>query len=196
VSHRRDLPLAATPLLFSIQQATEGMLWLTLPNTTVGATPAILTIAYLVFAHALWPVLAPMAVLLVEPDRSRRGPMWACLALGLGVACYLSWRLIIGAPTAQLMHDHIVYSTGQADHPLVVGLVYLAATGVPLLLSSSRTITILGIIVLIGSGVAYMFFWRAFQSVWCFFAAAGSFVILGHFYAVRRANRDPVAYAS
>jgi len=31
-------------------------------------------------------------------------------------------------------------------------------------------------------------FWEAFLSVWCFFAAAASAAILGHFVSVRRAN--------
>ncbi len=39
---------------------------------------------------------------------------------------------------------------------------------------------------LIGSLVAYIFYWEAFQSVWCYFAAAGSLVILGHFEWSRR----------
>ena len=39
---------------------------------------------------------------------------------------------------------------------------------------------------LTGSLVAYLFYWQAFQSVWCFFAAGGSVVILGHFEHSRR----------
>jgi hypothetical protein len=38
----------------------------------------------------------------------------------------------------------------------------------------------------VGSIVAYAFYWEAFLSVWCFFAAAGSVVILAHFEHARR----------
>ena len=38
--------------------------------------------------------------------------------------------------------------------------------------------TLLGVVVLVGSVVAYLLYWEAFVSVWCFFAAAASSVIL------------------
>jgi len=53
-------------------------------------------------------------------------------------------------------------------------------------LSSHRTVTTLGFILLVGSVVAYVFYWEAFVSVWCFFAATASGVILFHFEAARR----------
>jgi hypothetical protein len=37
-----------------------------------------------------------------------------------------------------------------------------------------------------GSAVAYAFYWKSFVSVWCFFAAAGSVLILLHFERSRR----------
>jgi hypothetical protein len=42
--------------------------------------------------------------------------------------------------------------------------------------------------VLAGSALAYVFYWEAFVSVWCFFAAAASVVILLHFERSRRAR--------
>ena len=62
-----------------------------------------------------------------------------------------------------------------------MNLGYLAATGLPLMLSSQRTVALLGTIVLIGSAIAFVAYWEAFVSVWCFFAAAASVVVLGHF---------------
>lgn len=55
----------------------------------------------------------------------------------------------------------------------------------PLLLSSRRAVFVLGLIVLVGSATADLFYWHAFQSVRCFFAAAGSVVLLGHFTGAR-----------
>ena len=65
-------------------------------------------------------------------------------------------------------------------------MAYLAATGLPLLLSSQRTVVVLGAIVLAGLVIAYAFYWEAFVSVWCFFAAAASVVILCHLEWSRR----------
>jgi hypothetical protein len=78
------------------------------------------------------------------------------------------------------MDGHMVYGT-EYRQPVTVGVAYLVATGLPLLLSSQRTVVVLGAIVLAGLLVAYAFYWEAFTSVWCFFAAAASTAILGHF---------------
>ena len=68
----------------------------------------------------------------------------------------------------------------------VIAFCYLVATSFPLFLSSQRTMLTLGAIILAGSAVAYLLYWEAFVSVWCFFAAAASIVILGHFELSRR----------
>jgi hypothetical protein len=87
----------------------------------------------------------------------------------------------------------IVYVTEyrQSD---VVGAAYLVATGLPLLLSSQRSVVVLGAIVLAGVVVAYTLYWDAFISVWCYFAAAASVAILFHFEWSRR-SRASIANA-
>ncbi len=75
---------------------------------------------------------------------------------------------------------HIVYVT-EYRYSDAIGVAYLAATGLPLLMSSQRTVVVLGAIVLAGLVVAYALYWEAFVSIWCFFAAAASVTILCHF---------------
>ena len=176
----RQWLLAATPLLFAAQQGVEGLLWLTLPLEPGGSVSTALIFLFLIFAEALWPVYAPLAVLLIEPDRRRRQVMWVCLAVGVSVGAYLLWWLLARQHGAVILDGHIVYGPDyrQAD---IVALAYLAATGLPLMLSSQRTVVGLGAIILVGSAVAYLFYWEAFVSVWCFFAAAASVAILWHF---------------
>ena len=82
---------------------------------------------------------------------------------------------------------HIVYS-GEPSPPIVIGILYLVATSITPLISSHRAVVLLGSIVLAGSLLAYFMYWQAFSSVWCFFAAAGSVVILVHFDRVRQAE--------
>lgn len=62
----RELPLAAIPLLFSIQQLIEGVVWLTF-RYEAPLLNAVMTHAYSFFSHVLWPVYVPVAVLLIEP---------------------------------------------------------------------------------------------------------------------------------
>ena len=55
-----------------------------------------------------------------------------------------------------------------------------------------RVVATLGTVVLVGGIVAHFFYWQAFVSVWCFFAAAASGLILFHFEKQRTARLLPV----
>lgn len=188
----RERLLAATPIFFAVQQGIEGWLWLELPVSPDGPISSELTLAYLLFADVFWPVYTPLTVLLIEPGIWRRRLMLAGLAIGVCVAGYLLWRVLFHAHSALIVDGHIVYKTG-SRYPVEIALLYLSATGLPLIASSRRTVVILGGIVLVGCTVAYAFYWQAFVSVWCFFAAAASVVILGHFeWARRYSARDPI----
>ena len=185
VNDRREAPLAATPLLFAFQQCVEGLLWLDLPLAPDGVAASSLTLIFLFFADVLWPVYASIAVWLIEPNRRRRRWMLLCLAIGISVSARMLWSIATRPYGAVILQDHIVYLTGYTPS-VVLGLGYLAATGLPLMLSSHRTVVVLGSIILVGSATAFFFYWEGFVSVWCFFAAAASLVILGHFEWSRR----------
>ncbi|HRK03041.1 MAG TPA: hypothetical protein PLH57_10285, partial [Oligoflexia bacterium] len=83
----RELPLALIPVCFSVQQASEGIVWLTLP--TGGLLHSVAVKVFLLFATMLWPVLVPIAFYLVEQDSSRRKKMRFGIGLGLAVVAYL-----------------------------------------------------------------------------------------------------------
>ena len=68
-SEPRQLPFAATPLFFAVQQGIEGLLWLNLPLAPDGHLSTALAFSYLVFAEAFWPVFVPIAVWLIEPSQ-------------------------------------------------------------------------------------------------------------------------------
>lgn len=180
-------PLAATPLIFATQQSLEGALWLALPSGSGGPFASSLTLLFLLFAQVCWPVLAPIAVLLVEPQRKRRLLMLPSVAAGAAVAAYLLWGIVARDHRAEIIDGHIVYMT-EEPFSLPIGLAYLAATALPVMLSSQRAVAALGTVVLLGGIVAYSFYWQAFVSVWCFFAAAASGLILFHFEKQRTAR--------
>lgn len=145
-----------------------------------GSVSTALTFLFLVIAEAFWPIYAPVAALLIEPNDGRRRLILACLAAGVAVGAYLLWD-IVKSPHGAVIHDgHIVY-VNVNNHGAVVALAYLAATALPLMLSTRPTVAALGVIVLVGSSIALAFYWEAFVSVWCFFAAAASIVLVLHF---------------
>src|SRR4051812_45712956 len=65
-------PFAAIPLLFSVQQLTEGFLWLTMTNPGLEGWQKILTYIFLLFAQVVWPFWVPFSIWLLEKDRKRK----------------------------------------------------------------------------------------------------------------------------
>jgi hypothetical protein len=183
----RELPLAMMPLIFAVQQGVEGALWLTLPVSPDGGLSSVLTHVFLVFALAFWPVFAPSAAWFIEPELARRRVMVICLLIGIAVAAYFIATALTIPHTACISDGHIEYRTG-SKAPLSVGGLYLVATGIALLISSHRAVALTGWIIFLGSIASYYFYQDAFVSVWCFFAAASSIILLVHFERARVAR--------
>ena len=84
----REIPFAAIPLLFAIQQLTEGVVWLSFRDEAPLLNTAM-THVFSFFSHVLWPIYVPIAVLLIEPPGRRRQALLAFVAAGLAVGAYL-----------------------------------------------------------------------------------------------------------
>jgi hypothetical protein len=184
----REWPLAAVPLVFATQQAIEGMLWLQLPVAPDGPSTTFLTYLYLLFAEVLWPVYAPAACLIIEPNKRRRLAMTVCLVVGLAVGAHYLVSIFTDLHAARIIGHHVSYiSEGKISYPM--GIAYLVATGGVIALSSHRAMIALAAIVIAGALVSYMLYWESFVSVWCFFSAAASVIILAQFEWEHRHSR-------
>lgn len=181
----REWPLAAMPLLFAFQQAIEGALWLTLPVAPDGPRATMLALVFLIFAKVFWPVYAPLTALLVEPDARRRWAMGIVLAAGTASAMWFLRSTLAVDAEASVLGGHIVYGP-KAELPVLVVALYMTATCAAALLSSHAAVRLLGLIVIAGAALTFVYYWHAFTSVWCFFAAAASIVILVHFVRASR----------
>lgn len=178
---RRWLPLALTPLLFAIQQALEGSVWLQLDH----ATPAAL--AYLGFAFALWPIWMPWCALRLSAKGAspqRRRLLQCCLGLGWLVAAALWIPLLLdpGRIHPAVRHGSIDYQVwlpwsahlGHGPGSLIYALIIC----LPLLLSSSRRLPWLAAALALAFAWAQLAFLHAFSSVWCYFSAVLSALVL------------------
>ena len=67
---RAELPFAAIPLLFGMQQLIEGVIWLTFSHDAP-LLKQVMTYLYSGFSHVLWPMYVPFAVGLLEAVRWR-----------------------------------------------------------------------------------------------------------------------------
>ena len=106
---RRELPYAAIPLLFGVQQLLEGMLWLTFPDRAPLLNVA-LTHLYSFFSHVLWPIYVPLAALALESVRWRRRVLVAIAVAGALVGLYLLAMLVKLPITAVVFTDDTMAS--------------------------------------------------------------------------------------
>jgi hypothetical protein len=186
VATLRELPLAAAPLLFSVQQALEGILWLTAGQNGYAPYSGLAVNMFLAIALVVWPALVPAAAGLIEPRRKRQIFIYALLLPGLGMAAFGAHDMAANAFTVQVVQHTLCYINA-TPYPPAMMAGYILCICLPLFFSSDAVLRLLGLIVGLGLAIAAGFFYVAFVSVWCFFAAAGSAVIYLYFY--KRAAR-------
>lgn len=186
----QEVPLAAIPAIFGIQQLVEGCLWLGLPGET--PTTHSLAITYLLFSHVLWPSFVPLAIWMIEPSAlHRRRIAWA-LAAGAATSTFFLAIIISNPVSATIEGLHIQYHLPH-PHEGIAFAFYAAATCLAPLLSSQKMVRMLGLFITGSMIAAYVIFAMWFASVWCFFAALVSSIIFLHFNGRCKGGReDPV----
>jgi hypothetical protein len=181
VKHRRELLFAAMPLLFAIHQFIEGFVWLGLDGVLSPAVAHNMGAAFMLYAQGLLPLLAPLSVLLFEPNPTSRRRMAPFAMLGAAVTLYILWALTAFPLQLYVERNSILYMN-QATNNTIVALLYVVATCGSLFFSQIRMMVIFGAanlaILLIVMAVKRF----AFTSVWCAYAAVASVIILAYFW--------------
>jgi hypothetical protein len=141
-----------------------------------GALRGVLVHAFQGYAEVFWPIFAPLAALLIEPERHRKILIAGCLVIGIALSAYLLAMMLAHPYEASAGSGHIVYMNGN-HYPTGIEAPYVVATTISLLLSSHKHVQRLALVILIGFAVAYVSFHHAYISVWCFFAAIASVMV-------------------
>ena len=142
----RELPFAAIPLLFALQQLSEGVIWLTFRYDALQLN-AVMTHVYSFFSHVLWPVYVPVAVLLIEPLGWRRRAVLALVAVGVAVGAYLFYILVAFPVVSRPIGQHIEYVSPHFFATAVMTLYLLSTTFSPIL-STHGTVKVFGVLAL------------------------------------------------
>jgi hypothetical protein len=189
---KAETPLAAIPLLFGMQQISEGLIWLSFRSDS-SLPDATLTFVYSLFSHVLWPIFVPFAVGLLETVSWRKNALAICQVAGIAVGLYLLYVIVQFPVTSRVLGQHIVY---ESPHFYIVAVMalYLIATCVSSLLSSRRIIQIFGALSLVTFLAAYAIHAATLVSMWCFFAAVLSFNV--YYYFKREQSRPRGAGSS
>lgn len=173
-----ERPFAMIPLLFGIQQLTEGAIWLTFAHDAPALEQAM-TYVYSGFSHVLWPMYVPFAIGVLEAVRWRKKTIYAFQAAGIAVGLYLLYFLLVAPVTAQVVGRHIEYVSPHF-YVAPVMVFYLAATCISCFFSSHRFVVLFGVLAFVSFVAAYLYQVHALVSIWCYFAAVLSLLVYLH----------------
>lgn len=174
---RGMLAFACTPILFSFHQIAEGFLWVSLKNADFASWYKPALYGYSFISQPLWPIWVPLTMWLMETDKRRKKILYNFLLLGGASSIYMFYCLINYDISGVVENCHIRY---YRDFPFLnimrpVNFVTIAVT--PFL--STLPYTKLLAAVMMGSLIlTYIFFTNYLISVWCFFAAILSLLII------------------
>lgn len=177
---KAELPFASVPLLFGIQQITEGLVWLSFRFDSPWLnTPT--TFIYSLFAFVLWPIYVPFAVWSLETVSWRKKLLSLFQLVGIMVGAYLLYFHIQIPVTSQVINKSIAYAAPHF-YTFWVLVLYFIATVISTFFSSHKLVNILGVLIFIAAIASYWFYAAVFASVWCFFAAILSTIVFLYFY--------------
>jgi hypothetical protein len=195
---RRFLALASIPILFGVQQSCEGLVWVGLERGDLPLTKGA-ALLFLFFALFFWPFWVPFSVAFVDPRKPVRQMLSVLALLGLAFGWTLYAPAVIDSERllrVRVMHHSIrydVFTLPAFDRVPAEAwqLAYLAAICCPFLVSLNRQFRLFALTLAASGVISHLVFRYAFESVWCFFAAALSLQLSYAFRELRAPGEEP-----
>jgi hypothetical protein len=186
---------AVIPLIFAVQQFTEGLLWLSFKDPALASSKSLLTYIYLVFAMAIWPLWVPLTIRLLEKDARSKKIM--NVLVGIGILVSICVVLVLSLFPVQVMtpvclscpfssttsinqHLHYQFTFPPVPKGLIGAftMLYIMATIITPFISGIKKMKWLGFVFLASYFFAVILYNGFVISIWCFFAALLSVVVL------------------
>lgn len=178
---------ASIPIIFSVQQFSEGITWLGLSNSSWSSYSPHSTLFFLIIAQIVWPIWVPLSIALLEKNEKRKRILVALTALGASISIWIGYCLFTYSFHSEIDGHHISYVL---DFPnsihLFGGISYFIATVFPPFISTVKKMPMLGALILFSYIVTSIFYENYVISVWCFLAAIISVVV---YFIMREVNK-------
>jgi len=107
VKNKNLYPFALVPVFFAIQQAFEGVVWMTYDQPVNAFVNTFAMYAFLFFAFFFWPVWIPFAFAMIETKKIRRNFLWGLMGIGVAVSSGLIYSVAQLGVSAQITCNHI-----------------------------------------------------------------------------------------
>jgi len=180
VSTPNEVVFALLPLLFALHQFTEGFVWLGVNGHIEPRAFNLAAGIFIYYAQGLLPFLVPLAVWLIEKKAWRKNILGILTFLGFALAVYTMYGLST-VPSSVTVVNNILFYNNPWTSNYYDAIIYIITTCGSLMLSSSISVALFGLLNLIG--LTLIFLWRpyGFTSLWCLYAAVISGLLYFHF---------------
>jgi hypothetical protein len=177
---RRMIPLGLVPLLFAVQQASEGFVWLAMTDGDAARATRPAQV-FLFIAMILWPIWNSLCVQFVRASPLVLGTVRLLLLASFGwvwafgpVFLDAEHYLRLGLSHHSIRYDYSGLPVYRVMPIEMVRVLYTASLCLPwaIVWHNETHIRVLGVLFGVATVVTLLFYSHAFASVWCFFAAA------------------------
>lgn len=186
---KRYLLFSIIPIIFSIHQFIEGVIWNKLqmaPDMTGHQS----VLAYTFIAFFIWPIYIPLSIYFIETIPYRRYIIAGMFFAGLLLSFVIYIPILTGTATIDvtIVNHALSYPVNQPLYQQKIYIVcYVFIILFPLFVCSKKEIKRFGILLFMALLLSYMWFYFALTSTWCFFSALLSLYIV---YFLSRLDRE------
>jgi len=138
----------------------------------------VFSYVFLIFAAVIWPTVVPLAIWLLEKHPVVKKISGVLLVFGVIVSSLLAYTLIVFKVESFVSCSHIVYNIEYPDPLKHKGIFYFTAAVGPFLISTTKRVRLLGTTIFVSYLISQFFYKDYLISVWCFFAAIISVMVL------------------
>lgn len=171
--------LAIIPFVFSLQQFSEGWVWLSLTKEAFALWKLPSMYCFLFFAEVTWPVCISFSMMRVEKHKKRKQLLKLIFYIGILLSLVLASSLYYYPTDATVLGNHVMYSIDSPDlFKSITNLFYILTAVIPPFLSSQKKDRWIGVILIVSYIAAKYFYADYIISIWCYFATLISVVIL------------------
>lgn len=174
-----QIPFASIPMVFAIQQLCEGFVWLSFSREAFMPWHSTFVYGFLFFAQILWPSFVPLSILLLEQDPARKKWLRLIAACGIVASLVTTYRMLNYPVLAEIKEHHVHYLfQAPGIFVIVTSVLYFISTIIPGYFSGIKNMKLMASLLLGSLILSKIFYSVYFLSVWCFFAALLSVIIV------------------
>lgn len=183
---KKYLLLALFPIIFAVQQFSEGVVWYSLLHGYPSLT-ALASAIFVFFALFFWQTMLPFVAWHYENNVKKRKIFLFFVFVGasFGLSCYILYFVSGNVHFTEICNHSISYQScvplpGKAStyafYSAYFGSIFFYSLSLiaPPIFSSDRYVKLYGEILLLSLIITSMFYYYSLVSVWCFFAALSS----------------------